>query len=207
MLLDGSGWQYRVELAALAKNQVRGRVLAREQASGEPHTQITLYQALLRGERFEWVLQKCTEVGVVAFTPVVCERSLVGSDDAGARKHERWARIVREAAEQSRRALLPKLAAPEPFEQACAAASQHDLAVLLWEGSAPPLKQVLREQATSATIGSVALFSGPEGGFTPDEVALAQGHGVVSASLGPRILRAETAPLVAASLLLYELDL
>ncbi len=172
--------------------------------AAKSRTKLTLYVALLRAERFEWILQKGTEIGVSAFVPLICERSTVAdADELSERKQERWRRIVREAAEQSRRGKLPRLAPPLFFPAACDQAARRGQALLLWEGSGvAPLRQVLRgtstpagsaelktgdEQPSSAqravapaspmlhppsptTPFSIALFSGPEGGFTADEV-------------------------------------
>lgn len=204
-LLDGLGGQYLVELTALSRRQVRGQVLQHVAAPAEPTVHLTLFQALLRAERFEQVLQKATELGIVTLTPLDCERGTLDREDLGARKIERWQRIMREAAEQSRRGKIPLLTEPQPFAAACTQATQADLALLLWEGQAPPLRTVLRERLSREPIVSLALLSGPEGGFTPGEVEQARSQGILPVSLGPRILRAETAPLAAAAILLYEL--
>ena len=239
LLLDNSGWQYVVALDAIGHDRVTGTVERKELAGGEPRTKLTLYVALLRPERFEWVLQKGTELGVSAFVPLICERSTIAdADELSERKLERWRRIVREAAEQSRRGKLPRLAPALFLPAACDQAAQRGQALLLWEGAgAPALRRVLRSsvqptsgQGTTREDGrwrtedrniaarssiihppsstqpfSVALFSGPEGGFTTSEFETALRYGMIAVTLGPRTLRAETAPLVAASAILYEM--
>lgn len=230
LLLDNSGWQYTVSLSGVDRQHVMGTVERKELASGEPRTKITLYTALMRAERFEWVLQKGTELGVAAFVPVIGERStLADADELSERKMERWGRIVREAAEQSRRGKLPRLTPVLFWGAACEQASRRGPALLLWEGEgAAPLRAALRGLAgaqdqdappatrdgdamASARLAlpqtplSVAVFSGPEGGLTRGELETARDHGITPVTLGPRILRAETAPLVAATALLYEL--
>ncbi len=205
LLLDSQGWQYTVRLEELTRRAVAGAVEEHTPAGGEPRAALTLYPALIRAERFEWLLQKGTELGTAAFVPLVCARSAAGDSDGAARKRERWGRIVREAAEQSRRGRLPDLGAPLPFTAACAHAAGHDLALLLWEGDgAEPLRRVLRARADTPPQ-RIALLSGPEGGLTDEERATAQAHGIVAVTLGPRTLRAETAPLAAAAMTLYEL--
>ncbi len=120
LLLDNSGWQYVVALDAIGHDRVTGTVERKELAGGEPRTKLTLYVALLRPERFEWVLQKGTELGVSAFVPLICERSTIAdADELSERKLERWRRIVREAAEQSRRGKLPRLAPALFLPAAC----------------------------------------------------------------------------------------
>jgi 16S rRNA (uracil1498-N3)-methyltransferase len=202
LMLDGLGDVCEVELAEIGRDAVAGRVLRRELAA-EPALDLTLYIALLRPERFEWVLQKGTELGVRRFVPVHFARSLP-TDRADGRKVERWQRIIREAAEQSCRGRLPELAAPLSFAAACAEASAAALPIILWEGQATPLREVLRRP--SPPPASVAILSGPEGGITPEELTSATTRGIMAASLGSRILRAETAPIAAAVAIYYELD-
>lgn len=229
VLLDNSGWQYTVALTAIERGVVTGTVERKELAGGEPRTKITLYAALMRPERFEWVLQKGTELGVSAFVPLICERSTIADADAlSGHKHERWQRIIREAAEQSRRGKLPRLAPAVMFSPACDQAARRGTALLLWEGTGvPSLRHILRAPELSSTPAptpnneqdlvplpataspahpfSVALFSGPEGGFSQHEFEAAGRYGMIPVTLGPRTLRAETAPLVATAAILYEM--
>ncbi len=208
-LLDNSGWEYTVALREIARHAVTGTVQERALASGEPALNLMLYVALLKSERFEWVLQKGTELGVSAFVPVVSERSVV-EDPAGigAAKIERWERIVREAAEQSRRARLPKLYPAQPFASACERAGQQSKALLLWEGSgAPGLRPTLQQIAApppGTTPRSLAIFSGPEGGWSEAEIDTATMYNIGLVSLGPRTLRAETAPIAAAAAVFFQ---
>jgi 16S rRNA (uracil1498-N3)-methyltransferase len=206
LMLDGLGAACEVEILALARDEVRGRVLARAAAPGEPPVALAVFLPLIRPERFEWALQKCVELGAARLVPVACARSLP-ADRADARKLERWRRIVREAAEQSCRGRLPELEEPVPFAEACARASAADLAVILWEREAPPLTGALRSRvAAGATPGSVAMLSGPEGGVTDEELKAAEACGIMPVSLGPRVLRAETAPIAAAAIVVAALE-
>lgn len=205
-LLDGAGEQCVVLLEQVdRRGALSGTVERREPAEGaEPRAQLTLYLPLIRPERLEWALQKGTELGVAAFVPTVCAHSVV---EGAARKLDRWRKILREAAEQSRRARVPRLEPPVPFGDACARSGAP--ALLLWEGhGAAGLRQVLRSlpaPASAAPQASIAILSGPEGGLAEDERRAAAEHGIISVSLGPRTLRAETAPIVAAAAILYEL--
>jgi 16S rRNA (uracil1498-N3)-methyltransferase len=247
-LLDNSGWQYVVALDTIERGRVAGIVERKELAAGEPRTKLTLYVALMRPERFEWVLQKGTELGVSAFVPLICERSTIAdADELSTNKLERWNRIIREAAEQSRRGKLPRLAPALFLPAACDQAAQRGTALLLWEGSGVrSLRSVLQkteaqsdkdpkrqgdkdirrqgekdQQDLPATLSpllpasvspvspahpfSVALFSGPEGGFSASEFETALRYDMIAVTLGPRTLRAETAPIVATSAILYEM--
>ncbi len=201
VFLDGIGNQSIVVLTEVGKGRVRGQIEQQELAGAEPHLALTLYIGLMRAERFEWLLQKGTELGVAAFVPVLCERSV--SDGAvGAAKLARWQRIIREAAEQCRRGRIPQLELPIGFNQACAGAIANGPALLLWEGQGvQAIGAVLR--ALTAPVG-LSLLSGPEGGLSDAEYSQAQAHGIVAVTLGPRTLRAETAPLAAAAIALYQ---
>jgi len=236
-LLDNSGWQHIVAIDSVERGRVAGTVERKELAGGEPRTKLTLYVALMRPERFEWVLQKGTELGVSAFVPLICERSTIAdADELSASKLERWQRIIREAAEQARRGKLPRLAPALFFPAACDQAAQRGTALLLWEGAGvPSLRSVLQKaegrgdketrrpgdkeqqhlpvplspllpvSLSPAHPFSVALFSGPEGGFSASEFATALRYDMIAVTLGPRTLRAETAPVIATSAILYEM--
>lgn len=213
-LLDGEGWAYDARLIALDEASARFQTVQRWQVAGEPPVAITLFQAMLKGERFGWALQKGTEVGVGRFAPLVCERNVIDDLDAidSANKRERWERIIREAAEQSGRGRLPELLPAQLFAQAVAAPASpsgpggegETLRLILWEGErVTRLRDALA--GCNLTGGArIQVFVGPEGGFTEEEVALAQRYGVRPVTLGPRILRAETAGVIAAALILYQ---
>jgi len=214
VVLDDSGWAYTVELKRLERRKVEGSIVERAEARTEPRTRITLYQAVLKGERFQWVLQKGTELGITTFVPMFCARSVVRDPEAVHKKLARWQTIIREAAEQSRRGRLPRLEPPLTFAQACQQAeASGGLSLLAWEGEpATSLKEVLRASfeppAPDAQypISNIRILIGPEGGFTPEEVKLAQTHSILPITLGRRILRAETAGLIAAAAIFYELN-
>lgn len=189
--LDNGGAQYVVRLA----DATRGTILNSGPAPGEPRTRLHLWQGLLKGERWDWVLQKGTEVGIAAFHPLICERSIVR--DASESRSRRWASIVQEAAEQSGRGRIPELGPVVSWEEGCRGAAGSGL--LLYEGERETrLKEALGDSTT------IHLVAGPEGGLTDEEVAVARDYGIPSVTLGPRILRAETAGIIAAALVLYE---
>jgi 16S rRNA (uracil1498-N3)-methyltransferase len=213
-LLDGQGYAYEAILIALGEADAKFQVVKRWTEASEPRTQITLYQAVLKGDNFAWVLQKGTEVGVSRFVPTVCERNVIDDLDAVEGKRERWLRITQEAAEQSGRARLPELASAELFRQAVASSppsllptgETHGEALRLipWENERSVRLRDALAGCNFAAGACIELFVGPEGGFTEEEVALARRYGVQPVTLGPRILRAETAGVIAAALILYE---
>ena len=206
--LTPGGWEMEVELTQVGRDGVAGKVLSRRAAGGEPGARITLYQSLLKRDNFEWVLQKCTEIGVAVFVPVVSRRTVIRSvDDVKESRLGRWRRIIAEAVEQSRRGRVPALHEPLRFEEAVAQAAQSGLCLIPWEEEASlGLRAALAAvQRSGDEPAAVSLFIGPEGGFDPEEIVLARECGAIPVTLGPRILRAETAAVVVASLVLYEL--
>ncbi|MDP9375146.1 MAG: RsmE family RNA methyltransferase, partial [Chloroflexota bacterium] len=133
-------------------------------------------------------------------------RTVAGVAPGDRGKLERWRRIVREAAEQSGRGRVPEVAPPLGFGEACRLAAGMDHALIPWEGErARGLRATLDELVAAGPVASLALFIGPEGGFTPEEIAEAQGHDIRPVTLGPRVLRADTAATVALALALAAL--
>jgi 16S rRNA (uracil1498-N3)-methyltransferase len=208
-LLDNRGWAYEASLVSYGASDARFEIVRRWEATGEPRTHITLYQALLKGERFTWALQKGTEVGVSRFVPVVCERNVVDDLGAAEEKRARWERIIREAAEQSGRGRLPVLSPAQTFETVVRPGSSPSTAssllrLMLWEEEG---ETTLRQALAGCNFAGdvcIEVLVGPEGGFTVDEVGFAERWGVRRVSLGPRILRSETAGVVAVAAVLYE---
>jgi 16S rRNA (uracil1498-N3)-methyltransferase len=200
IVLDNSGWEFEVEIERITKEQAKGKVINKKPGQEEPHIKITLYQALLKSDKFELVLQKGAELGVTAFVPFISERCVARKESAS--KIERWRKIIQEAAEQSERLILPVLHPLISFNDACKSVKQP--ALLLWEEEkSTSLKQTLQNPPFKDAV-ELNLFVGPEGGFPEQEKKLARQHGISIASLGKRILRAETAGLAAISAILYE---
>jgi 16S rRNA (uracil1498-N3)-methyltransferase len=210
-LFDGEGREVAAVLVRVSPREVIAEVRA-ELPPPEPEPVLHLYQALIRPNRFEWLLEKATELGAGRITPVVGARCRVRTEEFGPSRLARWRRIVVEASEQCGRGRLPELGAPLPFAAALADAAASAVVVLPWEGAradAPPLGEVARMVGGAADpprphAGRVhparrplAVFIGPEGGFAPEEVAAARTRGALLVSLGPRVLRAETAALAA----------
>ena len=197
-LLDGSGMAFYTQIVVLSADRATGRVVAQEPVQSEPDVVLTLYQCMLKSERFEWILQKGTELGVSRFVPVISSRTVVRPAAKLLPKYDRWRAIIREAAEQSRRGRLPILENPLGWEEALGHGSGQR--ILAWEearGTVTSLGAALAESDT------VSLLVGPEGGISSDEAAAAIDCGWQSVSLGPRILRAETAAVAAASIVLH----
>jgi 16S rRNA (uracil1498-N3)-methyltransferase len=221
-VLDNMGWEYSVRLSSTERNKAVGDIIEKRPATGEPKVHITLFQAMPAHEKFELVLQKCTEVGVCEFVPVITQRSIVRGT-TGQNKIVRWRRIITEASEQSGRGRIPELRQPIKFE---AAIKENQISKIKYQNcgvnfsyinekecdcwliaSTSSDAKVLREALTIAgkEASNIALFIGPEGGFTDEEVQIACENGILPVSLGKRILRTETAAVVASAIILYEL--
>ncbi len=200
VLLDNEGWEYQTIIKSITKDIVTGKILNKALGTGDPSVKITLYQALLKNDKLEFVLQKGVELGIQSFVPFVSERCVAKKPSEN--KIERWRNIIKEAAEQSRRARLPLLHQLISFEEACRQALIP--ALILWEEEKTRgLKSLLRSP-TFSKKKEISLFVGPEGGFTSLEIVLANRYGIVAVGLGDRILRAETAGLTAISAIMFE---
>ncbi len=206
-VLDGQGMEYSIQLETVSNEKVWGRLMGQNPSAGEPAVQVRLYLSLTQREKFEWALQKCTEVGVSCFVPVISSRTLARDKEQAMQKTDRWVRILKEAAEQSGRGLIPAILPPATLSDALAQAKETNLpSAFLWEGPTQTAYRTwLSEQAQiqppdKRTLG---LFIGPEGGYSDEEVEMAQQAGIQPVSMGKRILRMETAAVVAAALALF----
>lgn len=184
------------EIYAASIEKVQGEILLRlheKLPSPEPALSVTLYQGLPKGEKMEWIIQKCTEVGVKRIVPVLFSRCITKwekKDDE--KKLPRLQRIAAEATKQSGRAQVPVIEAPITLPRLCQRLPAHDLCLVPWEDQRG---NSIRNQFKSQT--NIALIIGPEGGISVGEIDTLQSAGAVPVTLGPRILRTETAGLAA----------
>jgi 16S rRNA (uracil1498-N3)-methyltransferase len=207
-LFGGPGYEYRTKLVSLGKDEVSGELLTRRRIKADPLHPVDLYLSLLnKPDKFEWALQKCTELGASRFVPVIAERSV--SNALGANKRERWERIIQEAVEQSGRGALPILEDAISLAEAIDAESdrmdESGTHVVLMPALGADLSLEDALEDANNEDGSVSIFIGPEGGFSDDELFAANKRGILLVNLGPRTLRAETAALAALALTFYEL--
>ncbi|MDT8441319.1 MAG: RsmE family RNA methyltransferase [Desulfuromonadales bacterium] len=197
-LVAPHGDHYRARLTSLDSDRPRCVPFVRLASPTESPLRIEVFHALPDRERFELILEKLTELGVARIVPMETARSTTLVErDARQRKSHRWPELLRRAARQCRRAMLPELFAPLDLSAALALAARTELKLLLDADQAP---WTLREGIAQLQPESVALLIGPEGGFTAEEVASAQHAGILPVRLGPRILRTETAAIAAVSL-------
>jgi 16S rRNA (uracil1498-N3)-methyltransferase len=190
---------YLAEISAIAAHRVTFRILD-PMPEEAPSPEIFLFAALIKFDRFEWLIEKATELGVARIVPVIAERSEKGLSSAAAKRIERWKKIAREASQQARRVRMPEITLPEDFDAAVSRTLPHRY--FLDEQSGPDsLVRALQTKPVDAPEHVAAILTGPEGGWTDRERMLAGREGWKPVSLGPRILRAETAALAALAVL------
>ena len=189
LCLDNSGKEYRAVIKEIS-NSVISEIVEVKENQNEPDLKITLFQSLCKKDKFEWVLEKGTEIGISAFVPIITERT----EKLGLNR-ERAEKILREAAEQSERGIIPKLLEIQNFEDAIKNTKGEKI---LLDRSGENIKTY----ALRPTSYTLNIFVGPEGGWTKDELKVASEKGARFVSLGLRVLRTETAGLVAVAVLL-----
>lgn len=197
-LFDGEGGQWRAEVRAMARRSVIARVLAHEAEERELPRAVTLALGMPANERMDTVVEKATELGASAIQPLVCERSVLRvAGERAERKAAHWQAIAAAACEQSGRNRVPRIENPLPLREWLARLGlpvEGERRLLL---SLDPAACPLLQQPGLAPALQVVVLSGPEGGLSPAEQALALSLGFAATSLGPRVLRADTAPLAA----------
>ena len=199
-LCDGEGMFYDAAITEIQGGEVVAEISRQYPAPTEPKVKITLFQGIPKNPKLEFIVQKATEIGVVRIVPMNTTRIVAKLEKEN--KVQRLCKIAAEAAKQSHRGIVPEVAAPVSFEKAVEMAAESGLAIIPYEEEN---QQSLRDYLGGKETESLAILIGPEGGFEESEVALAKEKGIVPVTLGPRILRTETAGLVTASLALYEL--
>lgn len=202
---DTDGREYETVIRQTG-NTVILDVLSSKMSQNEPPYKAVVYQALVKGDRFDTVLQKSTELGASEIVPVMTSRCTVKLTPAEfGKKVDRWQRIVYEAAKQCGRAVIPRVHNPIPFSEAVKAASQSDLPLFCYEGEGTvPMPEICSAVEEPETI---AVLIGPEGGYSDEEAETAAQNGLKMTGLGRRILRTETAAPFVLSCLAYKYEL
>jgi 16S rRNA (uracil1498-N3)-methyltransferase len=205
ILNDGCGSRYRVEVTQVTSQAIDSRIIDRQTEPSQRTIPIVLGQALIKADKMDWVIQKSTELGVATIVPLHSAHSVIKPNpERLEHQRARWERIARDAAQQSERWTIPTLADPI------------DLAEICRQYASAPLKGILAERSSGPSLAAIqlpagcqqpiVLLIGPEGGWAPEEQRLAQEQGFIPLTLGPRILRAETAAIAALSILQSRLD-
>ncbi len=203
--VDGSGSAMIVSLAEVTSSAVTGTVVEVCPIETEARVKVTLAQSLPKGDRLEFIVQKGTELGVSSFEVITSSRTIARPPDNKIESRlTRWRTIAKEASEQSCRAIVPAVQGITPLSRFVERIGEFDLALVLWESEEHTGVREALQASRGAT--SVLLLVGPEGGFEEDEVRLMTANGARAVSLGPRVLRCETAAVAAAAIVVYELD-
>jgi 16S rRNA (uracil1498-N3)-methyltransferase len=192
MIFDGLGNSYKAQITSISKNEVSGKIIS--SSYKVPAFKVDLYAAIPKGDRFEWLIEKCSEIGVSAITPINAKRSITTGFSKN--KSERYKKISISASSQCGRNDIMKINDPTDFKIACknAIANKNFVDILLWESES----QYLSEETTlNHNYNGANIFIGPEGGFENEEIDFAKCLGIKIISLGENILRVETAAIVA----------
>lgn len=202
---DGKGRSFAGEIANISKEEIEIRLL-KELESNEPSVDITVYQGIPKAQKMDLIIQKLTEVGACAIVPVKFERCVRVLDEKEDKQIRRWTKIAEEAVKQSKRSKIPRISNVMGILDLEKEIVEKDLAILCYESEQRLLlKDLLQSLPNKDRIRKVGIIIGPEGGITENEQAQLVGFGAKSALIGKTILRTETASIVAAGILTYEL--
>lgn len=206
---DNDAIEYECALEQFSDNEVKARITRSFRSVSELPIRVHLYQALPKGEKLDFIVQKAVECGAFDITPFESERCVVKLKlEAEARKTERRNKIALEAAKQCGRGIIPVVNPTVSFSGMIESARRSDAVLFCYEGQdTDPMGRVLRNLTASKQISDISIIIGSEGGFSPSEVSTALESGFISVGLGNRILRAETAAVFALSCAVYEFEL
>ena len=200
IICDGKGTDYKCRLVKADREQVEAEVIEVVPCPAEPTVQVTVLCGLPKGDRTDYIIQKCVEAGASEIMFFQSDRC-VAKPDKPEKKLERWQRIAEEAAKQSGRGIIPQVSWAGEYADALNVANQKELGLFMYEtGEREALNAVLE---ANSDVKTAAIVTGPEGGFAPFEADLARIVGLHICSMGERILRCETAPVVALTALMY----
>ena len=201
---DSTGTDYEAQISAINDKAVICEVIASHKNKSEPNISVTIYQALPKASKMEYIIQKNTELGAVRIVPCALSRCVVKLDGSDAeKKRSRWQKIADEAAKQCGRGILPEITAVHTFSEAVKEMQASDLCFVPYECETNNrLRTVLTKSENPL---SISFMIGPEGGFAPEEIDLIKAYKIPCITLGPRILRTETAAEAVLSMVMYEL--
>jgi 16S rRNA (uracil1498-N3)-methyltransferase len=197
-LIDGNGQEHLAEIAAMEPGIVTLAIRETRVGTTESPVHITLAQAYLKDKKMDDLIRPLTELGINRFLPILTSRCVARPEASKIRaRRERWEKIARESLKQCRRSQLPDISEAITLEDLFKSTHADDLNIMFWENARRPIPTA---NAAGKSPRRIVLLLGPEGGFSEDEATRARENGFVTATLGPRILRAETASLTACAL-------
>ena len=203
VICDGQGTDYRCRLVTTLGDEVEAEVVEVTPCRGEPEVKVSVYAGLPKGERADFLIQKCVEAGASEIVFVNCERCVARPDGKSmAKKLERFNRISQSAAEQSGRGIIPRVDFVNDYVEMLDRAAKAGLRLFMYEtgDDRVPMREAIE---SGGEFASASVITGPEGGFTLAEARLAKGSGATLCSMGERIFRCETAPVVAVTAIMY----
>lgn len=194
--------QHNCVIAEVNQNRYSVDILESKPCENEPDVFVTLYQALPKSDKMDYIVQKCVELGISRIVPMMTARCVSRPDEKSLKKKlERWQKIALQAAMQSRRGIIPEICPCVSIKEAAELSEKNEQNIFFYEMGGDSVKKILTDKPK--TLG---MFIGSEGGFEEAEAKLITSKGARAATLGKRILRAETAPLAALSIIMYQTD-
>ncbi len=202
-LFDGKGFVYKAEITSLSPGDVEVSIICSFSSATESPVQIIVAQALLKNRKMDGLVRQLTELGITKWIPFIAKRSVPRPDKKQlAARAKRWEKIAQEAPKQCKRSQIMEIGSMASFEDVLSLGKEYNPKIVFWENESKPVNSTLSLQH-DGHFNKILVVLGPEGGFTSEEIKRAIAGGFVTASLGPRILRAETATIVACALLQY----
>ena len=201
-----NGEEYLGKISEINKKEVKVDIIEKIDLNNESPIRVHLFQGLPKAAKMDLIAQKCTELGISEITPIITGRVVVkGNESSEFKKVDRWNRIALEACKQSKRSIIPSINQPISFDELIEELNNFQLVVVPYENAENKGMKFVKSQVMDKAIKDVAIIIGPEGGFEEEEIEILKDKGAYIVTLGPRILRTETAGFVALSLIMYEL--
>lgn len=208
VLCDACNYEYHCKITGITSDAVNFKLVEKKPCEAEPDVKVTLFQALIKGDKFDAVVQKAVEMGVYEIVPVISDRCVSRPDEKQLEKKiERWRKISKSAAMQCARSYVPDVTEAVTFEKCLDMISGADCGFICYEAEPhEPMKDIFLKSSAKIRAKTYSFFVGPEGGISPVEAEKARQSGIPLASLGKRILRTETAPLCVISSIMFYSD-
>jgi len=201
-LFDGKGFEYEARIVALSSGRVEVSIISGFPSTSESPVQIIVAQAFLKERKMDGLVRQLTELGITKWIPFIAKRSVPRPDNKHlALRTKRWRKIAKESIKQCKRGRITEINTTVSFEEVLNLGEVCDLKIAFWENELKPINDTLPKP--DQQFNNIFAMIGPEGGFTSQEIESARARGFVTAALGPRILRAETATIAACVLLQY----
>jgi len=197
-ITNGQGKDYTAIITSVSQGDIKINIIEEQDALTESPIHISLCSGMLKDQKMDLVIKHITQLGIYEWIPFYCERSIpLPTEKSLAKRHQRWETIAQESLKQCRRSRLPKISNPLTFNQLLNTSESYDLKIAFWEHETQRLGTLAKKPSNK----SILILIGPEGGFSKTEITRALEKGFLSYSLGPRILRAETAAISTCTLI------